>query len=138
MALGYAALSYLAAGGNMLRLQGYLLVALFAWLAGWCVNLLLASIVREPRPHTTHPASKLLFKPLATRWKSFPSDHALSAWLIFFIACFLGLPGAWIFLPLAIWVCWGRVYAGVHYPFDVFAGFVVALAVATVFKLYVI
>jgi undecaprenyl-diphosphatase len=95
------------------------------WGAGMLVSNFLGLITREPRPHVTYPNSKLLFTPLVA-WKSFPSDHAMSAWLIFFMALVFGLPGSEALLIMALWVSWGRVYAGVHYPFDIVGGIAVA------------
>lgn len=100
-----------------------------AWALGWIINIGLGALAREPRPHIKFPESKLLFTPLMS-WKSFPSDHAMTAWLIFFLAIIFRLPFAWSLLPLALWVSWGRVFAGVHYPFDVLGGAAVAGAVA--------
>ncbi|MSU75013.1 MAG: phosphatase PAP2 family protein [Candidatus Magasanikbacteria bacterium] len=100
------------------------------WTAGWFLDLFIGLIVREPRPHMTHTESKLLFTPLMN-WKSFPSDHGMSAWLIFFMAVIFHLPFAYGLGPLALWVSWGRVYAGVHYPFDIVGGMAVAGLVAT-------
>lgn len=108
-----------------------LAVLVAAWVSGWLIDIMIGSIVREPRPHITYPESKLLFQPYMS-WKSFPSDHAMSAWLIFFIALMFGLPGAEGLAILALWVCWGRVYAGMHYPFDIVGGFTVASFVTMV------
>lgn len=107
-----------------------------AWLIGWIVSQLIGLIVREHRPHVSYPETRILFTPMSN-WKSFPSDHALSAWLIFFLALVFGLPAAWALLPMALWVSWGRVYAGLHYPFDIIGGASLAglLAVAAQFIL---
>lgn len=107
--------------------QNYLILAVLAaaWVAGWLLNILIGSIVREPRPHITFPQSNILFQPMMS-WKSFPSDHAFSAWLIFFLALMFNLPGFEALAVLAFWVSWGRVYAGLHYPFDIIGGMVVA------------
>jgi undecaprenyl-diphosphatase len=113
---------------NILLRLGVLFVG---WLAGWCISILIGKIVREPRPHVTYPESKLLFQPYMS-WKSFPSDHAMSAWLIFFLAFMFGLPGMEGLAILALWVCWGRVYAGLHYPFDIVGGMTLAGFVAVV------
>ena len=68
-------------------------------LGGWLLNIWLGIIVKEPRPHVTHPESKLLFKPWMS-WKSFPSDHAMLAWLVFFAALLFNLPYKPILFPL--------------------------------------
>ena len=107
-----------------------------AWLAGWLLNLLLASVVREPRPYITYPQIKFLFKPLMG-WRSFPSDHAMSAFVIVFMAHIFELPSAWALVPMALWVVWARVYAGVHYPLDILGGIAVAGLVASVASLIV-
>lgn len=108
----------------------------FAWALGWIINMLIGLAVHEPRPHVTHPESRLLFTPLMS-WKSFPSDHAMSAWLIFFMAWLFNLPLFVALLPMALWVSWGRVYAGVHYPFDILGGATVA-GLMTVVVYYVL
>jgi len=96
-----------------------------AWGLGWVLDLLIGMATREVRPYASYPNVKLLFKPL-TSWKTFPSDHAMSAFLIFFMALLFNLPGAGALLIMALWICWGRVYAGVHYPLDILGGVAVA------------
>ncbi len=96
-----------------------------AWLAGWLINLSLALSVREPRPFVTHPEIKTLFKPLMS-WRSFPSDHSMAVFSIVYSAYIFNLPSAWALIPMALWVVWGRVYAGVHYPLDILGGATVA------------
>lgn len=99
------------------------------WAVGWLVNLLIGMSVREPRPYITYSQTKPLFKSLIN-WKTFPSDHSMSAWLMFFMACIFNLPGAWALAPMALWVVWGRMYAGLHYPLDILGGISVAVFVA--------
>jgi undecaprenyl-diphosphatase len=99
-----------------------------AWIIGWLINLLIGMSVREPRPYVTNPQTKLLFKPLMS-WKTFPSDHSMSAWLIVFMAHIFHLPGSWALVLMALWVVWGRVYAGLHYPLDILGGLGVAVFV---------
>lgn len=55
--------------------------------------------------------------------KSFPSNHAantsaFAATVVFFVGCKAGLP----FVILAFLIGYSRVYCGVHFPFDVLAG----------------
>lgn len=104
-----------------------------AWAFAWCVDIGIGLFVEEPRPGVTEPQSKQLFKP-SMSWKSFPSDHAMSAFLLFFIAMIFGLPGAWALGVLALWVVFGRLYAGVHYPIDIIGGFFIAGLVAVWIK----
>lgn len=101
-----------------------------AWLAGMAISHGIGYLGKEPRPFVTLPETKKLISPIGT--KSFPSDHAFSAWLIFFLAFVFNVPGFEALLPLALWVSWGRVYAGVHYPFDIVGGMVLAALMAVV------
>lgn len=96
-----------------------------AWAIGWLINLLISLSIHEPRPYISYPQTRLLFQPLMS-WKSFPSDHSMSAWLIVFMAYIFNLPGAWALVPMALWVVWGRIYAGLHYPLDILGGIGVA------------
>lgn len=105
-----------------------------SWCVGWGINLLLAFSVREHRPYIAYPQAKTLFKPMMS-WKSFPSDHSMSAFIILFTACTFNLPGSWALFPMALWVVWGRVYAGVHYPLDILGGLGVAVFVAAITRL---
>lgn len=100
-----------------------------AWFFAWTLNIALGFIVHEPRPHVSEPQTQELFRPLM-HWKSFPSDHAMSAFLLFFMALIFGLPGSWALFVFAIWIIFGRIFAGVHYPIDMIGGFAVAACVA--------
>jgi membrane-associated phospholipid phosphatase len=90
-------------------------------------------IVKESRPQVLFPQIRLLFKPFSL-WKSFPSDHAALAFLICFMGAALQVPWSWNLIPLALWVGWGRVYAGVHYPLDILGGMVTAGIVTMLFR----
>ncbi|MDO8509757.1 MAG: phosphatase PAP2 family protein [bacterium] len=114
------------------------LMVLFGfWLFGMIVGYISALFVQEVRPHLKHPESKYLFLPLSN-WKAFPSDHAYTAFFFFFIAIIACLPNAWSLLPLALWIGWGRVYAGVHYPFDILGGIILAGIISVIYYFYAI
>jgi len=104
-------------------------VFLAAWIVAWLINIAIGYFIKEPRPSVTQPDAKQLFKPLMN-WKSFPSDHAMSAFLLFFFALIFALPGAWALFVLALWVVFGRMFSGVHYPVDIIGGLAVASVVA--------
>lgn len=85
--------------------------------------------VNRPRPYVTHPD----LKPLSEeRTRSFPSGHTSSA---FSIATSLSLnyPKWYVIVPAYAWASatgYSRMYLGVHYPSDVFAGAVLGSGTA--------
>lgn len=107
----------------------YLIIYICVVLIGWLLDLGIGFLVKKPRPEVSNPDSKQLFKPLMN-WKSFPSDHAMATFLMFFLALVFGLPGVWSLLILALWVAFGRIYAGVHYPIDILGGVTVAVCLS--------
>jgi membrane-associated phospholipid phosphatase len=106
-----------------------------AWLVGWGINYIIGLLVHEPRPFVSHPETKMLYTPLGA--KSFPSDHAMTAWLVTGLGFLFTVPGFEVFPILALWVSFGRVFAGAHYPFDIVGGFSVA-ALLTSFSWYLL
>jgi membrane-associated phospholipid phosphatase len=95
---------------------GKLLFAACAWSLGWLFNLVIGKIVREPRPHITYPQSTLMFRPLQS-WKSFPSDHGMTAWLMVFFSLrvstsLAGALSCWSTLcVVGASICWGTLSA---------------------------
>jgi undecaprenyl-diphosphatase len=99
----------------------------FAWLVGWVMSLSLGLIIKEQRPFIKYPQQvKSLYKPLFESWKSFPSDHSMTVFVIFFLFVKLNLLLALVILPFCLLVGWGRIYGGVHYPADILGGIAVA------------
>lgn len=97
-----------------------------AWLIGIVLSLFIGWMVREPRPYVKHGQQvKKLFSSVFS-WKSFPSDHTMSAFLLFFLAMIFPWYIGLIFFLLAVWVAWSRIYAGAHYPLDILGGILVA------------
>lgn len=131
---GWYLVSVLVGSPTVERL--YLNLAIFpvGWIFAWLLDLGIALLVKENRPKIEMPAVKQLFQPMMS-WKSFPSDHSMTAFLFFFLALFFGLPFTTGLFILALWVVWGRVYCGVHYPLDALAGFLTAL-VTSLFVYY--
>jgi undecaprenyl-diphosphatase len=101
----------------------------FLWGLGMTINWVIGKMVRSPRPYVKNPNYKSLFRPLMDN-KSFPSDHAMSSFLILFSSIILDLPAWPVLLTLTLLIVAGRVYSGVHYPRDIVGGASVALFVS--------
>jgi undecaprenyl-diphosphatase len=117
----YITISLILNFGNKTAMYLPIITFLICSGVGLIVSNVIGFYVQEPRPRLCFPEIKILFWP-ASSWKSFPSDHTLGAFLIFFLAIVFNFPTAWGLLPLAIWVGWGRIYAGVHFPLDIVGG----------------
>ncbi|MBU8878681.1 undecaprenyl-diphosphatase [Bacillus sp. FJAT-29790] len=93
------------------------------------VNVLISLIYFEPRPFVTHHIETLI--PHAAD-ASFPSDHSTGAFAIAIAMWFrykkVGIP---MFI-LALLTGYSRIWAGVHYPFDVLGSLIVAIVVSYV------
>ncbi len=131
---GWYFVSVMVGSSTLEKLYISLISLPVAWIFAWLLDLGIAFLVREDRPQVQMPEVKQLFSPMMA-WKSFPSDHAMSAFLMFFLALLFGLPYIIGLFFLALWVVWGRIYCGVHYPLDALAGFLTAL-VSSLFIYY--
>ena len=108
-----------------------LFVVLFVsmWLVGWIISMFLGVIIRRQRPYLQHKQKvNIRFTPFLGKWKSFPSDHAMTSFVLLIL---VSLFAPWIIIVLYIvfflLVSWGRVFSGVHYPLDILGGIFVAL-----------
>lgn len=61
---------------------------------------------------------------------SMPSSHAANWFAGLTVAFIFYRRNAWLILPPALLVCFGRIYNGVHYPGDVLAGALIGMATA--------
>lgn len=134
MFVWYAASSFFDPLSSFKKAITPIVCFLILWIIGWGVDIALGMFTKEYRPHIAQPEKKFLFIPMMD-WKSFPSDHAMTSFLIFFMAMIFQLPFFWGLLFLALWVVWGRVYAGLHYPIDVLGGISIAFFWAVIFDI---
>ncbi|NHL67856.1 undecaprenyl-diphosphatase [Burkholderia ambifaria] len=106
---------------------------------GACVALALAQVLGHfwfsPRPFMAGVGSQLI--PHVPD-SSFPSDHMTFAWSLavgMMLAGSTRLTG-FVMAAMAVAIAWGRVYAGVHWPFDMAGGVLVGTAGALAAHLY--
>ncbi|MBU9332503.1 undecaprenyl-diphosphatase [Burkholderia multivorans] len=106
---------------------------------GACVALVLAQAIGHlwfsPRPFMAGVGTQLI--PHAPD-SSFPSDHMTFAWSVAVGMLLGGTTRAtgWVMAALALAIAWGRIYAGVHWPFDMAGGVLVGTAGALAAHLY--
>ncbi len=100
------------------------------------ISYAIALIWYMPRPVRQLLGIKTLIHTMGT-WKSFPSDHTISATLVAYGA-FLSFSGWFLvlFVFLAALVAVSRVWVGAHYPRDILGGALVAGAVILVVQLF--
>lgn len=103
-----------------------LLEATEAAIAGLTINQLIGLFYFHPRPYMIGLCTPLFPHGPET---SFPSDHAT---LMFASAFYLLMARRWtacgiVLLVVATLTAWGRVYSGIHFPFDMAGSLVVGL-----------
>jgi undecaprenyl-diphosphatase len=104
-----------------------LLEATQAMIIGLVVNQLIGHFYFHPRPYMIGLCTPLFPHGPET---SFPSDHAT---LMFAAAFYLLMARNWstsgiLLLVAAILTAWGRVYSGIHFPFDMAGSLVAGLS----------
>ncbi len=92
------------------------------------MTMILKRIIGRVRPVEFEQVGAFAFQPLQNWvYQSFPSGHSTTAIAMAFTFGFFW-PRSYIpFLILGIIVCISRVPVGMHYPTDIFAGFVVGM-----------
>ncbi len=114
-------------GGARARLLVFFLVLVLAVGDGLILNPLKHFLAR-PRPFLVVADSQLLVG--RGHSASMPSAHAgnwFSAGMVIYV---LYGRRVWFLVPVALMVCFSRVYLGVHYPGDVLAGAIIGLGYA--------
>ncbi len=113
----------LLAGGVEGRLT--VLCALIAFAVELPVYLLVKNSVKRLRPFERFPQVQFLIQP--PDHYSFPSGHTAAAFLM---ARIISWQFAWLSFPLFVLaglIGYSRIYLRVHYPSDVFFGFILGL-----------
>jgi len=106
----------------------FLRTALFAFALEIPIYIVLKNTIKRDRPFLTLSNVIPIVEP--SDKFSFPSGHTAAAFLM---STTLGLFLPAIRIPLYIWATWvgiSRVYLGVHYPTDIFAGMILGTGMA--------
>lgn len=105
------------------------IAGVLAFVGNWVFSL----FVFRPRPFVALlDAHRLIPVPLSSH--AFPSSHSSVAFALAFSMLFVDIPFGLTLLVCAAAVALGRVYVGVHYPFDVIVGIFVGLFWALVVR----
>ena len=102
-------------------------VITIAVLIAWGVSYILKYTISFPRPFLALP----FFEPLFDYggYDSFPSGHATLFMSLAAVITFRHRLVGYVFVFLAIAISLARVIAGVHFPVDIFAGWVIGIVI---------
>lgn len=101
--------------------------ALLSALIGFTISWILGKLFYRDRPFVDHDVMQLVHHEANA---SFPSNHALGAFVIAMTIWLFRRRDGWIWLILASGIAIARVWTGVHYPTDVLAGAILGILIA--------
>ena len=105
---------------------------LLAIIFGGLVNVLLKEVFATPRPYQVSDDVRLIVDALGY---GFPSGHVMAAVVVWgYLATVY--KRAWLSISVVIYVLlmgWARMYAGAHYPQDVFGGVIFGIIALMIF-----
>jgi undecaprenyl-diphosphatase len=106
----------------------------FSAVLAYAINFLISIIHFRLRPiFTLDDVHQLMTKPITD--KSFPSDHTAVSFAIAFFVFLVSRKWGSAMLVLAFLIGISRIYVGVHFPSDVFAGALVGIISATLVRM---
>ncbi|GAA3413894.1 undecaprenyl-diphosphatase [Paenibacillus hodogayensis] len=88
------------------------------------VGFLVSHIVYRDRPFVVHSVHQLIEHAANA---SFPSDHAIGAFVISVSIWTFRRKEGWVWLGLAVCIAFSRIWTGVHYPTDVMMGAIIGV-----------
>lgn len=94
----------------------------------WLMSRLIKILIGGLRPFERYPEVYQLF--VYGGGESFPSGHATVFAALAFVLYYLDKRVGWIAIIFAFLISISRVVAGVHYPIDMLAGWVIGVGVA--------
>ncbi|BBH24122.1 undecaprenyl-diphosphatase [Paenibacillus baekrokdamisoli] len=101
--------------------------ALISACAAFGTSMILSHLFYRDRPFVAHRVIQLISHPINA---SFPSDHAIGAFVIATSIWLFRKRDGYIWLAIAACIAFSRIWTGVHYPLDVISGAVIGSAAA--------
>ncbi|QYR19522.1 undecaprenyl-diphosphatase [Paenibacillus sp. sptzw28] len=101
--------------------------ALVSACAAFGIGVVLSHLFYRDRPFVVHHVTQLIGHPANA---SFPSDHAIGAFVIATSIYMFRRRDGLIWLLIAACIAFSRVWTGVHYPLDVIAGAIIGIGSA--------
>lgn len=106
----------------------------FSVVLAYAINFLISNLYFRLRPiYTLNDVHQLMTKPITD--KSFPSDHTAVSFAIAFFVFLVSRKWGSVMLVLAFLIGISRIYVGVHFPSDVFAGALVGIVSAILVRM---
>lgn len=100
-----------------------LLLSVSGVIIAWILIFIIRLFIFEPRPFVTLSLIPLISE--SAKSAAFPSMHTTFMAVVAFTYFFVKSKWAPIFMFFLVWVALARIYAGVHYPFDILGGLLV-------------
>lgn len=107
------------------------IIALLSACVGFSIGSIISHFYYRDRPFVQHVVNQLIEHSTNA---SFPSDHAIGAFVIATAIWLFRKKDGAIWLVLAVLISFSRVWNGVHYPSDIIAG--ALLGVVSAFLMY--
>lgn len=86
---------------------------------GFVISIMIGHLYYRDRPFVVHDVNQMISHPANA---SFPSDHAIGAFVIAASIYLFRRRDGLVWMVIASFVAFSRVWNGVHYPLDVVAG----------------
>jgi len=102
--------------------------SIFAWIIGSIIK----SFILSPRPFILFENIKPLF--LYGSMESFPSGHAMFFGALAMSLYFIYKRMGYLYFIVALIVGLARVASGIHFPVDIFFGYIFGVIIAIIFK----
>jgi len=125
-----------ASGHHIMLTRGKeIVLVFFSGIFAWCVANVIKIIIANPRPSLVlENIQPLLIK----TGYSFPSGHATFFMALAFSIFFAHKKAGYLFMFFALVIGVARIMAGVHYPLDILAGFILGTLIAMLTKLFLL